>query len=300
MKVAAVDIGTNTVRLLVAEELAECLVDLERREVITRLGEGLDRSGVLATAAMERARVALQECARVIAGHRVDRAGAVATAATRGAANGADFVAMATAALGFAPRVIDGVEEAHLSFAGATAGRTELEPVTVIDVGGGSTEFVSGVAEPEAAVSVDIGSVRLTERFDLEAPRPAAGIEEVRAHVDSLFAPVPRSDPPGAVIGVGGTFTTLAAIHIGTAAAIAYEGTRLGLDQLEHLTELLWRLPVTEIAELPAVAAGRAPVLRAGAVCAERAVGRTGASRATVSQHDILDGLARSLVDTAS
>ena len=170
MKVAAIDIGTNTVRLLLADVEDDAngarVATAERHEVITRLGEGLDASGQLGEDPMARALAALAYYGDLIAAAGVERKAVVATAATRSASNGGDFMMRVTDVLGFAPRVIDGVEEAQLTFLGATAPFAGVDSFCVIDVGGGSTEFVIGRARPDYAVSVDIGSVRLTERIE--------------------------------------------------------------------------------------------------------------------------------------
>ena len=296
MKTAAVDIGTNTVRLLLAEAVTRDdhvqLFDIERYEVITKLGEGLDASGRLGDEPMDRALRGLSSYAdRIGAGHAV-AVGGVATAATRSAANGADFIAQAADVLGFRPRVIDGVEEARLTFLGATAGLPRNEAYSVIDVGGGSTEFVVGRNLPDYAVSIDIGSVRLTERIEsLGLTEPAL----VRDYVDQLFARVVLPMEPTVLLGSGGTFVTLAAVAAGVTTGEIGDTVILPFDELVATVDRLSSMTQTDIAELPAVPAARAGVLPAGAICAERAVAHVGADIVRVSVRDILDGLALEL-----
>lgn len=295
MRVAAVDIGTNTVRLLIAEVGGDDrdLVAIARREIITRLGEGLDSTGSLSPAAVDRACDALGEYAAEIANCGVARAGAVATAATRSAANGAEFVDAATTVLGFRPRIIDGAAEARLSFAGAARGRGLEAPVAVIDVGGGSTEFVVGAEEPSYVHSVDIGSVRLTERIASRSMSPAMA----RAHLDDLFAAVDPPTPARSVVGAGGTFTSLAGVHAGVPYRdlVGLDGMIISATDLDAVVDRLVSSSVAEIATIAAVAAGRAGVLQAGALCAERAVRRLNGERIIISVADILDGVARAL-----
>jgi exopolyphosphatase/guanosine-5'-triphosphate,3'-diphosphate pyrophosphatase len=214
MKVAAVDIGTNTVRLLLGEVVGDVghlsLESVERHEIVTKLGEGLDATGRLGVDPMGRALAGLGYYAGLIAGAGVARMGGVATAATRSAENGEAFTARVADVLGFHPRVIDGIEEARLTFVGATNGLEPGRSFGVIDVGGGSTEFVVGRRFPDYTMSVDIGSVRLTERVKaMDISRPATQ----REYVDSLLSGVAPPYVPEMVLGSGGTFVTLGAVH---------------------------------------------------------------------------------------
>ncbi len=297
MKVAAVDIGTNTVRLLLAEATGDAsgveLTDVVRHEVITKLGEGLDGSGRLSDEPMNRALAGLERYAALIAESGAVVMGGVATAATRSAANGAQFANRVAATLGFHPRIIDGVEEGRLTFLGAISGREKDEAYCVIDVGGGSTEFVMGVDFPEYAVSIDIGSVRLTERI---ASVPLRDPASIRAHVDDLFADVVAPFSPGCVLGSGGTFVTLGAVARGlTTTAVEEIGPVLAFDEVVDTVDRLLAMTVDEIAALPAVPAARAAVLQAGVVCAERAIAHIGGGDVRISVSDILDGLAMEL-----
>ncbi len=298
MRVAAVDIGTNTVRLLLAEAVHDGngigLTLVRRHEVITKLGEGLDASGRLGEDPMARALAGLSHYARLIAEFDAEAMGGVATAATRSAENGAEFTESVAASLGFRPHVIDGEEEARLTFLGATTGMQTREVYCVIDVGGGSTEFVLGYDLPEYAVSIDIGSVRLTERIaDNGWDQPAA----IRAHVDELFDEVVAPMAPAVVLGSGGTFVTLAAVAFGVPAGDVEASSNLVLsfEDLVCTVDRLVGLSIEQIADLPGVAQGRAGVLQAGAICAERALAHIGATEVRISVRDILDGLALEL-----
>jgi exopolyphosphatase/guanosine-5'-triphosphate,3'-diphosphate pyrophosphatase len=300
VRVAAVDIGTNTVRLLIAEVVGDagCLrVDgAERYEVITRLGEGLDATGRLGEIPIGRALTGLSTYVQLIDRAGVVHAGAVATEATRSAANGAEFMAKAAEVLGFHPRVIDGVEEADLTFRGATNPVSSQGPFCVIDVGGGSTEFVVGCGLPEYAISIDIGSVRLTERLaSMRLTDPPA----IREYVDSLFASVNPPYTPHEVLGSGGTFVTLGAVahNLSKEGAEVLPGLTVSTAELEATVDRLLGMNVAEIADLPAVPAARAGVLKAGAVCAERSLARIGSDTVVVSVADILDGLALHLAE---
>lgn len=295
MKVAAVDIGTNTVRLLLADVVGDQgvrrLVATERHEIITKLGEGLDETGALGDEPMERALAGLGYFAELIRGTKVEVSAGVATAATRSASNGTAFVEMVAALLGFAPRVIDGVEEARLTFNGATNALGETGSVCVIDVGGGSTEFVIGERYPDYAISIDIGSVRLTERI---RKLGLVGPDDVRGYVDSLFDKVVPPYAPDRILGSGGTFTTVAAVRHGTEAI---DGV-LSFAELQSTVDDLLAMTSGDIAALPAVAPARAGVLQAGAICAERAVAQLGGTEVGISVSDILDGLALELAQT--
>jgi exopolyphosphatase/guanosine-5'-triphosphate,3'-diphosphate pyrophosphatase len=298
VKVAAVDIGTNTVRLLLAEAVARTerweLGNIERHEVITKLGQGLEATGELSDDAIGRALAGLSYYAELITAAGVERRAAVATEATRSASNGPGFMARVGDLLGFRPRVIDGVEEATLTFAGAVTGRAPDKLRCVVDVGGGSTEFVAGREHPDYATSVDIGSVRLTERI-LAARMSDPAV--IRGYVDSLFSGVSLPAGPGEVLGSGGTFVTLAAVHheITKDEAEQSPGLSLTFPELTQTVDRLLGMHVSDIAELPGVVLGRAGVLRAGAVCAERAVAAVGGTEIEISVADILDGIALQL-----
>jgi exopolyphosphatase/guanosine-5'-triphosphate,3'-diphosphate pyrophosphatase len=300
VKVAAVDIGTNTVRLLMADVVDEAshlmLEGIERHEVITRLGEGLDATGRLAEIPIGRALAGLATYAELIDRNGATVTGGVATEATRSAENGDEFIAQAAATLGFSPRVIDGIEEADLTFRGATNAVPAGGSFCVIDVGGGSTEFVVGHSLPEYAMSIDIGSVRLTERMaTMHLAEPAA----LRDYVDGLYASVATPYAPDMVLGSGGTFVTLGAVarNLSMEEAESRSDLTLSAADLAATVDELLAMNVAEIADLPAVPAARAGVLKAGAVCAERALARVGSDSVMISVADILDGLALRLAE---
>lgn len=307
MRVAAVDIGTNSVRLLVANYIAgdlfggERLEWEDRRVAVTRLGEGVDRSGEVSEEAIGRTVAVLAGFGEAVRSWNVDAKRAIATSATRDAANREVFLARAELALGFRPEVIDGTEEAALSFRGTAAGVVGDRPLLVIDPGGGSTEFVLGSEGVEHAASVDIGSVRLTERDLPDHPASDEQVAAARRQVDSIFAAVDFPAAPGTVIGVGGTFASLAAILLDLPGydPAATQGTAFPAGLFGGLVTRLSGLTVAETAAIPSLDPGRADVLLGGAIVVERAVARSGASEVVVSEADILDGIALSAGGTS-
>jgi exopolyphosphatase/guanosine-5'-triphosphate,3'-diphosphate pyrophosphatase len=303
VRVAAVDIGTNTVRLLVAEVTGAALLPprvqaLDRRTVVTRLGQGVDARGSLADEAVDRTVEVLRGYGDAIVAWQPERVRVAATSATRDAANRAVFLDRAELALGTRPDVIDGDGEARLSFVGTTASLAGAPPYLVIDPGGGSTEFVMGATEPDLVLSIDIGSVRLTERMLPHRPVGPARLAAARSHVDDLLRGVRLPEPPGTVAGVGGTFTSLAAIALGLEVydAEAVHRSRIDRSTLHELVDRLATLSVDQTAAIPSLDPARAEVLLGGAVVAERCVAHVGVDGVVVSEHDILDGLALSLV----
>lgn len=291
--VGAIDIGSNTVRLLIRRDGR----DLVRRVEVVGLGRGVDRTGALAPETMERALAVLGEFGRSLAEHRVGAVRAVATSASRDAANAGDFLDRVAAVLGTRPEIIPGTEEAALSFAGATAGIPGTGPVLVIDPGGGSTEFVFGDREPVWATSIDIGSVRLTDRLLPDRPARPGQLDIARNHVRGLFGAVDLPGVPERAIGVAGTFTSLAAIALGLEVYDPgrVHGSVLTLDALDDLVTRLAGLTVEETAAIPSLDPQRAPVLLAGAVVAAAAAECSGADRVVVSETDMLDAIAASL-----
>ncbi len=294
MRVAAVDIGTNTVRLLVADVVDGRIHRVYGEVVVTGLGRGVDATGSIGEEAMARTEAVLIGYAGAVRAHGAESVTAVATSATRDASNGGQFLERAETVLGTPPRVITGDEEARLSFRGVVAALDPKRPVLVIDPGGGSTEFVLGDAEPGYISSVDIGSVRLTER---RLPDHPARREQVAAAVDEarrLFAPTVLPRSPGCVVGVGGTYTALAAIALDLPAydRDVVHRTELSQTTLDALVDTLAVLTVEETAAIPSLDPARAPVLLGGAVVAAEALRHVGASRLMISESDILDGLA--------
>ncbi len=307
-RVAAIDCGTNSIRLLITDLSGRQQHDLVRRMEIVRLGEGVDRTGRLAPAAIERTRVALSAYAREIADLSVPAVRMVATSASRDADNADDFRAMVTATLGVAPEVITGDEEARLSFLGATRDLAR-GPYLVVDIGGGSTEFVSGdttrasAADPvAAAMSVDIGCVRMTERHLHSDPPSAMEIEaataDIVAAVDRALAHVPR-EPGATLVGLAGSVTTVTAIAIGLGE---YEPDRIHHAHVTHqqvaaVTADLLAASRTDRAAIGVMHPGRVDVIGAGALILRTIMDRAGITSVVASEHDILDGICQSLVD---
>lgn len=299
-RVAAVDIGTNTVRLLVAEARRPGLpghgplLNLDRRVEVVRLGQGVDATGRLSEEAIERTIVVLETYGAALRSWRPEVVRVVATSASRDAANREAFLDAAELALGTRPEVISGEREADLAFAGVLAAFEADRDTVVVDLGGGSTEFVFGRASVAYARSVDIGSVRLTERVLGEGPHDGATIEAARAHVDALLAGVDLPSHPGRTVGVAGTFTSLAALALGLDVydSEQVDGTRLDHVRLTGLVDRLGAMTSEEIAALGPVDARRAGVLTGGAIVAERAVAATGRTEVVVSESDLLDGIA--------
>ena len=296
MRVAAIDCGTNSVRLLVRDGERE----LHREMRIVRLGQGVDRTGTLAPAAVERTRTALAAYAEVIAELEVSRVRMIATSATRDATNRDEFVSMVHDTLGVTPEVISGPEEAALSYAGAVATMDGLEqPVLLIDLGGGSTELVMG-PEPLRAHSMDVGSVRMTERHLHDDPptsaQIAAVVSDVSAALDRAQHDVPWQQSRQAV-GVAGTITTVAAMALGL---VEYRpdlvhGTRLTVAKVAEVADRLLALDHDGRAAITAIHPGRVDVIAAGALVLRTVLERSGAGELVVSEHDILDGVALSL-----
>ena len=306
-RVAAIDCGTNSVRLLIAEQVAGGpVVDVVRQMRIVRLGQGVDRTGRLAAQAIERTRLALAEYADLIRAHPVGAIRMVATSATRDAANREEFVAMVRASLGIEPEVISGRDEAQLSFAGATAGFTGLvEPLLLADIGGGSTEVVLGAATRLQAHSMDIGCVRLTERRLLDDPPTRAQLRAARDDIDAAIAAAVDPNLGGVAldraatfIGVAGTVTTMTAIVLGLPeySSAAIHGARMTAAQVSELTEQLVRMTHADRAALPVIHPGRVDVITAGALVLDALMHASGAATVIASERDILDGIAASLL----
>ncbi|MBM0233649.1 Ppx/GppA family phosphatase [Micromonospora sp. STR1_7] len=307
---AAIDCGTNSIRLLVAD-LPEAsagphsqLTDLTRRMEIVRLGQGVDRTGRLAPEAIERTRVALASYAADIEKLGAERVRMCATSASRDAANASDFTEMVQATLGVAPEVVTGDEEARLSFTGAVRGlpADAKEPFLVVDIGGGSTEFVVGdrAGGVRAAISVDIGCVRMTERhLSDDPPTPeqvAAAQADIAAAVDRALAVVPGREA-ATLIGLAGSVTTVVAIaeDLQEYDPERIHHARVSYDAVAEVTEdLLARTSAQRLA-IPVMHPGRADVIGAGALVLRVIMERAGMPSVVASEHDILDGIAWSL-----
>ncbi|HEY0465197.1 MAG TPA: Ppx/GppA phosphatase family protein [Polyangiaceae bacterium] len=294
---AAVDIGTNSVRLLVSDAQGRELVRLMR---ITRLGQGVDVTGQLAPEAIARTVAVLGEYAVQLRTHGVTRVRAVATSAARDAHNGAAFFDAAEDALGLRPELLSGDAEARLSFHGATLGLSRPDgPFLVIDLGGGSTEFVLGTDQPEAAISLQMGCVRMTERYLHTDPPSSEQLAACEADVRRQVAQV-RTVMPVAnartVVGLAGTVTALSALQLGLTH---YDAARTHHSRLgaRHVATLCARLARSSVAERRAllVEPARAEVIVGGAVVLATVMSELGLTELLVSESDILDGLVASV-----
>ena len=301
MKIAAIDIGTNSVLLLIAETTSAGLSPLLERATITRLGEGVDRTRELGEAARARTLACLADYAEEFERHAPDRVVAVGTSAMRDARGGPAFAKEAERLLGVLPLVIDGEREAALTFRGTLSGLGLDGRVAVFDVGGGSTEIVIGElpstrAAPtiESARSIDIGSVRLFERHVRNDPPEVSEIDAVKADVERSLAALPEVPLDATLVGVAGTVTTLAAIasEIDPYDGARIHGSRLELDVIRELAPRLARLPLTERKTLPGLEPRRADVIVAGALLVERLVTWSKKTGIIVSDRGVRWGLA--------
>ena len=301
-RVAALDCGTNSLRLLVADlsgtGASGVLTDVHREMRVVRLGQDVDRTGQLAPEALARTREALVDYAATCAALGVERTRMVATSATRDARNRDAFTAMVLDAIGVTPEVVSGQEEAALSFDGATRGLDSADgPFLVVDIGGGSTELVLGTGSVEAARSVDVGCVRLTERHLTDDPPTPAQVAAAEADVDAGIALVREAVPVEQArlpVRLAGSVTTVAAHAL---ALPAYRSDAIHLSRLDGdavvraCTELL-TMTRAERAALPYLHPGRVDVIGAGALVLRRLVERLQWSELLVSEADILDGIA--------
>ncbi|WP_406326145.1 Ppx/GppA family phosphatase [Streptomyces sp. NBC_01617] len=310
-RVAAIDCGTNSIRLLVADADPATgeLTELDRRMEIVRLGQGVDRTGRLAPDALERTFAACRRYADVIKEHGAEKLRFVATSASRDAENRDEFVRGVLDILGVEPEVISGDQEAEFSFEGATkelAGRDHLaKPYLVVDIGGGSTEFVVGDDRVLAARSVDIGCVRMTERHlvrdGVVTDPPTLGqITAIRADIDAALDFAEESVPlteAATLVGLAGTVTTVAAIALGLQEydSEAIHHSRISFEQVQEITGRLVTSTHAERAAIPAMHPGRVDVITSGALVLLAVMKRTGAREVVVSEHDILDGIGWSI-----
>ena len=313
-RVAAIDCGTNSLRLLVADVDPEAgrLTDLHRSMEIVRLGQGVDATGRLAPEALDRAFAVLRRYAETIDELGAETVRMVATSATRDASNAAEFAAGVTAILRIAPEVVTGSEEARLSFSGATAelgpaaGARLEPPFLVVDIGGGSTEFVLGEAGAApgaglAAMSMNVGSVRLTERHLHDDPPTAVQIQAAAADVgvalDAVAAAMPVSGAR-TLVGLAGSVTTVAGVALGLTAydSRRIHHARLSAARIHEVTEHLLRIGHAQRAAITVIHPGRVDVIGAGALILDQIMRRFGFAEVVVSEHDILDGIAWSMV----
>ena len=303
-RVAAIDCGTNSLRLLVADVAEQgSSVELERTMEVVRLGQGVDRTGAFAPEALQRTFSAVDRAAALIARHQPEAIRFVATSASRDVSNREEFSAGIHARLGVEPDVVTGDEEAALSFAGATRELGDTgAPFLVVDLGGGSTELVLGARDVEAARSLDVGSVRMTERHLHDDPPSAAQVAAARADVDAALAacdvPLARART---LVGVAGSITTITAAAIDLAEYVpgVLHGVRLPLDQVRAACDRLLHATRAERAAMPFVHPGRVDVIGAGALVwrtvLDRVEAEAGITEVVTSEHDILDGIAVAL-----
>ncbi|MFD9881455.1 exopolyphosphatase [Streptomyces alboflavus] len=311
-RVAAIDCGTNSIRLLVADAdpATGQLVDLDRRMEIVRLGQGVDRTGRLAPEALERTFAACREYAEVIKEHGAERLRFVATSASRDAENRDDFVRGVLDILGVEPEVISGDQEAEFSFTGATkelTGHPDLPgPYLVVDIGGGSTEFVVGDDHVRAARSVDVGCVRMTERHlvqdgvVLADPPTEVQLAAIRADVEAALDLAEETVPlreAHTLVGLAGSVTTVAGIALGLDAydSTAIHHSRFPYARVAEIADMLVRSTHAERAAIPVMHPGRVDVIAAGVLVLLAIMERAGAAELVVSEHDILDGIAWSI-----
>lgn len=291
MRVAAVDIGTNSMRLLVTDGVTE----YERRVVVTALGRGVDATGRLSEEAIGATVAVLAGFGEAISRHDVTRTRAIATSAARDAANREEFLGRVERALGVRPELVSGAEEARLAWEGAKSGLSLDARAMVCDIGGGSTELVSG----DWRTSIDIGSVRLSDRCLPDRPATSAQMDAARSHVAELLAGIELGSPQ--MVGVAGTWTSLGAIDL---ELPRYErdlvhGHMLTSGRLSLLVERLSHMSVEETAAIPSLDPKRAPVILAGAVVAAGVVAAVGSETVLVSERDTLDGVAGELLALA-
>ena len=306
-RVAAIDCGTNSIRLLVADldVATSTLTDVDRRMLVVRLGQDVDRTGRLAPEALERTFAACDTYAEVIRRTGAGTVRFVATSASRDVSNRDAFVAGVRDRLGVEPEVVTGDEEAALSFTGATrelVGSDLATPYLVVDIGGGSTELVLGEpgAEPRAAVSVDVGCVRMTERHLADDPPTPGQVAAVRADVEDALVTAGRAVPLGdtrTMVGLAGTVTTVAAMALGLPSYQPEQihHARIRADDVHLVAQRLLGMPRAERAALPFMHPGRVDVIAAGALVLSVVLARLPVAELVASEHDILDGIAWSI-----
>ncbi|MBM3655768.1 MAG: Ppx/GppA family phosphatase [Actinobacteria bacterium] len=297
-RVAAIDCGTNSIRLLIADITGSNLREVYRSIEIVRLGQGVDKNKSFHPDAIERTLRATKVFADEIVRRGVEAIRFCATSATRDASNRDRFIDGVKAILGIAPEVISGEQEAELSFLGATHQLNQAgTPYLVVDIGGGSTEFVYGKNSVEAAVSENIGCVRMSERHLLSSPPSKAQIDLAIADIDravkSAAEKVPISDAK-TLIAVAGTATTVAAAALGLES---YDRdlihlSRISAERCNQVAQLLLSLERSEIAQLGYMHPGRVDVIAAGSLVLSRIMALSGASEFVASESDILDGMA--------
>ncbi len=305
-RVAAVDIGTNSTRLLVADLDGNGrdakLLPVDRRTQITRLGEGVHDNRTLRPDAIARTIDTLRTYRGLIDDLGATKVRATATSASRDAANRDEFFDPAEQVLGVRPELLSGDEEAQLEFLGATAESSATPPYLVVDIGGGSTEFIVGTEAPVGLCSIDIGCVRLTEQF-LHSDPPTAeelsqAVSVVRDHLADVDRLVPGAAGARTLIGTAGTMWTLAAIELGVdpSESDRIDGFHLSRAAAEEVFRTLATEPISRRRHNPGLDPGRVDIIVGGAIVAVSVMRHWGFDELVVSEADILDGLARSIV----
>jgi exopolyphosphatase/guanosine-5'-triphosphate,3'-diphosphate pyrophosphatase len=297
-RVAAVDQGTNTTRLLVADVEDGRIAEVERESRITRLGEGVDERGRLLPAPITRVRNVLTDYRRTLESLGAERTLLVATSAVRDAENGEAFLGEIEWSYGFTTQLLSGHEEALMTFRGVTAERTLDAGTVIVDIGGGSTEFVAGSAEGVRwHDSLDVGSVRLTERFLHSDPPTEGELEECATAVRALLServPDEIRSATRSAVGVAGTLTSIAALALGLDEYDREQvhGFELGAEALDEQLRRLAAVPLEERRKIRPLDPERAPVIVAGAVIARETLIFFGLDGMEISERDILDGAA--------
>ena len=301
MRVAAIDCGTNSIRLLIADVQGDNFRELIREMEIVRLGQGVDKTGEFHPDAIARTLTAVDKLANEIAKRGVEKIRFCATSATRDAKNRNLFIDGVKARLGVAPEVITGEEEAALSFAGATKDLPDsIAPYLVIDIGGGSTEFVLGTQKVAQAKSVNIGCVRMSERHFKSDPATQAEIESARKDIQqaiSQAAQVVDIKAAKSLIAVAGTATTVAAaaLELPEYDRYAIHLSRISAERTHEVSEMFLKLTRNERAALGYMHPGRVDVIGAGSLVLSEIVKAVGAKEFIACESDILDGIAFSL-----
>ena len=300
-RVAAIDCGTNSIRLLIADINGDNFQEITREMEIVRLGQGVDATGKFDPEAIERTLTATKKYAEIIASKGVEKIRFCATSATRDASNRDLFIDGVREILGIEPEVIPGTEEAELSFIGATKGLTHTEsPYLVVDIGGGSTEFVLGDSEVKYAKSVNIGCVRMSERHLNKAPQDPLAVQKAIQDIEDAIAEAAYIVPikeAKTLIAVAGTATTVAAAALGLSEYDRHSIhlSRIPAAKVFEVAQMFSLMSREEIAALGYMNPGRVDVIAAGSLVLARIMLATGATEFVASESDILDGMAWAL-----
>lgn len=302
MRVAAIDVGTNSTRLLVAEERDTGFRSLDRRMIITRLGQGVDSRRVLAPEALKRTLSVIADYAAICGEYEVERLRVTGTSAVRDAHNREEFFEGVLRLTGHEPELLSGQEEAAATFLGASSDLDSEEVKLVVDIGGGSTEFITGTGVPDRAMSIDVGCVRMLEKFLHSDPPATEEITAMREYVDSELTRVKGLLEPASgarLIGVAGTVTQLATLKAGIAVYdpdVTHHAV-LSHGDVRRLARRLASLPYAQRKRVKALEPGRVDVIVPGAHILTYVMEVFDAPEVLVSEKDILDGLVIELLD---